>query len=323
MENKFLKFIQSKKFLDIFCYIFCGIYLFFAVSFVLIDYSNKLGVERELQNLLAYTDSVNKRLEEEKKLIKPEDNENPPVEILFKDGKEAIISAYNKLYNADSFYIESTGSFQTTVAGVTAKAGMINKIIRFNKEKQYDEKINYFISASSFESFVKPQTNKAKRVLKEYGTAKVYETTKISGKKANFSSAKFYSSTTEPVLGENLYIVNEETIEKILYFKIKKDRKGNPVEYYVQAELNPKTALKDFANYMKFSSESLKTPVYTKFIATACIDKYGNLIGVSTVDHSIIVKNTPLGVKDCPCDVKLSFTISNINQNIDYDLGDF
>lgn len=323
MENRFFNFIRSKKVLDLFCYIFCGIYLFFAIGYVIIDYSNKVNAQNQLNSLITNTNNINSRVDAEKKSKASNGINLSPNKQLFDNGKDALISSYNKLYNANSFYVEASGTFVTTVMGVTAKAGMKIKTIRFNENKKYDEKLNYFISASGFKSFVEPQTNNGKKILKTFDNYQVYETKVVNNQIADYSNARFFSSDKEKIISENLFIINEDTINNITYFKIKKDRNGNPLQYYVQAEMNPSLALTDFAKFMEYSAESLKTPVYSKFVVTACIDKNGNLTSMTTSDKSVIVRETPLGVKDCPCEVVLNYNVSKINEQIQFNLEGF
>lgn len=325
MKEKVLNFLKSKKFLDIFCYIFSAIYLFFALFYVVSDYTTTKSAELELENLLEYTQSVNKRLEQEKLLNKDEKNDSQDSgNVLFTDGKTALITAYNQVYNADSFYIETKGTLTMEIKGLTTvKAGMENKIIRFNKNKHYDESLNYFISATSFASFVEPQTNVAKRMLKENETIRKYKSLEIQDRKADFSKAEYETNTTEKILGENLFIINEESVTKITYFKVKKDKKGNPQQYYIQAETNPAVSSKNFVLYFGNSADSLETPTCSKLIITACLDKNGNLTGMTVDTDVVIVRDSPLGVKQCPCNLVISLSVNNVNQAINYELTGF
>lgn len=324
MKEKVLNFLKSKKFLDIFCYIFSAIYLFFALFYVVSDYTTAKSAELELKNLLDYTQSVNKRLEEEKLLNRTDNDNNDDGKLLFTDGKTAIISAYNNVYNADSFYIETKGTLTTELKGIaTVKAGMELKIIRFNQNKHYDESLNYFISATSFASFAEKETNVAKKMLKENGAIQKYKTTKIEDRKPDFSKAEYETNNTDKILGENLFILNEETVKNITYFKVKKDKKGNPLEYYIQAETDPVLTSEKFVDYLGDSAESVEKPTCSKFIVTACLNKKGELIGMTVNTSLILVRDTPLGVKQCPCDLVLSLSVNNVNQTINYELIGF
>lgn len=243
---------------------------------------------------------------------------------MFTDGKTAIISAYNKVYNADSFYVEAKGTLTTELKGIaTVKAGMDMKIVRYNKNKHYDDGFNYFISATSFASFAEKETNSGKRILKENGTARRLKTKKVVNKKADFSNAEYDSNSDIKILGENLFIINEDTVKNITYFKVKKDKKGNPQEYYIQAETDPVLATKDFILYMGDSAESVETPTCSKFIVTACLNKNGELVGMTINTSLTLVRNTPLGVKNCPCDLVMSLSINLVNQPINYEIVGF
>ena len=108
----------------------------------------------------------------------------------------------------------------------------------------------------------------------------------------------------------------------ITYFKIKY-KKDIPEFYYIQAELNLDNALIKYSKAMEKSSNSLKPLEYSKFIVTMCLNNKGVPVGLTTTEECKMLRDTPIGVQECPCKFSLNYTISYLNENINYEIKEF
>ena len=62
MKLNFKEYIQKKKFLDIFCYVFCAFYLFFVVCLAANETQLKANIQKEINNMLLQASIVNKKI---------------------------------------------------------------------------------------------------------------------------------------------------------------------------------------------------------------------------------------------------------------------
>lgn len=323
MFSEFIKFLKSKKFLDIFCYIFFGIYIFFAISFVGADYSKNKNIELIFKNMQDNAASVNKQIEEQRILTNVSTDE-PNFEQMFFNGKDAIISSYNRFYNADSFYMAGKGNLvinvDASIASVVINVGMNVEYARINKNKVYENTGNILKSASMLEGTIRPNVNKGTRGLREFDSITHYKSTHL--KSDGTYSFNGLSPSSEPYvfLADSLFIINEETIKDVSYFNVKNTRKGP--NYYVQLSLDTKTALNAFSEYMMISSDALEPVPFTKFILTACIDSNGLPTSIN-VDANCIIHMDMMGGIYANTTINLNLAISGINEKIDIDTGNF
>lgn len=326
MRRKLLNFVKSKRFIDIFCYAFCIFYFIFAISVACvnaIDYKNQ---EQSLNDMLAYMNAVNKNLELEYSIKKEDttiDEEDIPSEPLFSDGKTALLSAYSEFYNANSFVININGTMSTSAMGINLKVNYVNNSVKYSQNKTYNELLVKYLDASSMQSQIDEILQCGKRTLIENGTILQRETFRVKRENSTLKGYDWKEITNEkesyPV-ANNLMIINEDTIEKITYFKIK-ESKGKPQYYYVQAILKPEKATENFKNTIAFSigKMSFTAPNYTECKVTACIDATGTLIGLTCQDVGKVAIEGPIvGGMSVTCNYDYSYVINGINNEINY-----
>lgn len=321
---------SNTKFLNIFCYAFCGLYFLFVLLFAAAEVHAENQAERELQNLLNYVAVVNKKVESENFFNSNNNNSNiVSTEPIFKDGKTAIITAYNNTIYADSFYAEANGTMSMVTMGIELKVATYTKVVKYNNTKIYEERANKLreSSASGFIlNIIEDLANtgsknlKVNEKLKYYDAKNVYFENNIP--KANFDGSTIKSDDKRPLYGESLYKINEETILSVPYFKINY-KKGVPVNYFVQVELDPVKSCDTYGKTLGISAGAVGTPSFSKIIVGAVIDAQGNLTGLTTSDTCTITKDTPLGVKACPCVMTQTYAISGVNQEMTFEYEGF
>lgn len=323
MKN--IKFEINSKFIDIFCYVFCGIYIFFFFCFAFIQTQNNIEIQNKLDQMILYTNSVNKKIEDSKFFITTEKDEVISTEPLFTDGKVALLTAYNNTINANSFYGEATGTMTTVAMGVSVKVSTFTQVIKYSDNKFYDSRANVVLetnASGAILNMVKDLSNCGVKALCEDGQTYKYESDEISLKNnipvANFSKSKKINDNNTPIIAKSLYVVSEETILDITYFKTKY-KNGVPVEYYVQAKLDPKKSTINYKNILKTGAELTEDPKFKSCTITVVINANGHVTSVNTIDESTILK---MG-SDCPCKMVQTYTISGVNETITFVDGDF
>lgn len=331
MKFNLRKITKNSKFLDIFSYAFCGLYFLFVILFASNEVFTQLQYEKKLDNLLNYVASVNKKVEEEKFFNSSNSNQNTPsTEPLFTDGKTALITAYNNLLKANSFYVEANGSLTTVTLGITVKVSIFTRSIKYNEHKFYEYRANKLIESNAsgiLQGVVESSSNSGAKMMSENGNVRYYESNntylennipqlKLENKNLIYDNEKL-------LYCQNLYTINEDTILSVPYFNVKY-KNGIPVNYFVQVELDPILSCKNYGKALQTSIDSIKKlPVFNKIMIGATIDAYGNLVGLTTSDCCILTMDTPIGIKDCPCTMTQTYAISGINEEILYIDKDF
>jgi len=318
MVKNLLNYLKSKKFLDMFCYIFFGLYIFYAIAFVAVDFSNNKNMELKFESMLAYASEVNKKLEADKIINSKKNDEDFSQEQLFFNGEDAIISSYDKFYNSNSFYMSGDGNLSVVAMGVDIKVKMNVVYVRFNPDKVYEEGTNKVTYASAFQSTVENNTNKAHKYLRESSITTSIETTKYYSDGNPDYSGLTPKNDDSPILPDNLFLINNETIKNISYFKVKQTKKG--LNYYVQLSIDCEKALEKFSIYMQKSADTLEPVSFSKFTLTACIDSSGKPTSINVIADCVLHMSMMGGIY-AQTNINLTLTISGINETINYPIN--
>lgn len=323
MKNNLMKYIKSKKFIDIFCYVFCGIYFLFALLFAFSSVLESKQQEKYLNDTLTRINALNKQVENSNLFKKDEtSNDDDPSEPIFSDGKTALLSAYEKFYNANSFYISASGTITTVALGINIKLSFQDTAVRFDNTKAYNELLVKYLDASSMQSMMEKEVQYGEQLFLRNNEIKHRETLRVrneSGKLTGYEYGNIETPSEEKKLvANNLLIVNEETIKDITYFEIKY-KNGKPKYYYVQAELDPQKATVDFGKSTSFriTTFNFGVPRYSKCTLTAMIDAQGNLFGLRSNDTAEIDVTGTVSLT-APANYSFTYAISGIDKEITF-----
>lgn len=329
--NKMFRLIRTHKFINVFCYLFCVIYLIFAIAYIYVDYNKELYYNNQMNKYINSALTINKKLENEKffKIDKP--NKGPQnAETLFKDGETAILQAFEKIYNSKSFVISLNG--EMTIAKTVLNADYMfnltvkDTIIRYNKDLSYDDLSICYVSGTYpkvFEELVKKNVcygSKSLRKGSEIYSYSVQQATMVDGEPVtNYENVGKVKDPKKCLIADNLPIVNRSTIKKIKFYKINyKD--GKPLYYYISAELDGKEANKNLKKAFDISFPGFRytPPNYKATTITACLDAYGNLMYFGTIDDADEYVETPVGKLNAPCKFYFNYVVGGINKEITF-----
>ncbi len=319
-----MKFLKSKKFIDIFCYVFCGIYFLFALLFATASVMDSRQQERYLNETLDRINALNKQVENSN-LFRKDDTpaEDDPVEPIFSDGKTALLTAYDKFYNANSFYISASGTITTVAMGINIKISFQDTAVRYeNTSKVYNELLVKYLDASSMQDMMEKEVQYGEQIFLRNNEIKHRETLRVKNESGKLTGYEYGNIETpgeeKNLVANNLLIVNEETIKEISYFEIKY-KNGKPKYYYVQAELDPQKAPINFAKATSFriTTFNFGVPRYSKCTLTAMIDAQGNLFGLRSNDTAEIDVTGTVSLT-APANYSFTYAISGIDKEITF-----
>ena len=318
---------KIKMKINMFSYIFCLIYLFFCISFIFLDFNKSLNMQIELNNLMNHVDYINKYVEENK-LISNTTQEKKPAN--FKNGTEALIHSYKELYEANSFFVNISGTMIVSLdsLGVSLSAAIIDNAIKFNNDYYYNElliKLTNMKVPQMFEEKVSKgiaygsRSVRKNRNLYDCVTREVELVNGIPV--GNYSGKEYTNNNLKAILPENLLIINDETILKNTYFKVKY-KNDEPDFYYVQVELDPEKAPLNFKNIFEIElGNNIKffPPNHTKCVLTASINSKGQLVGLTSTNTCKFPINIPIiGYHEFNTEYTIKYVISGINQEINF-----
>ena len=324
MQNKTNKNLPFYiKYLNILCYTVSMFFFLFVILLSFLNFFEEKAFDAKINAMLDYCNTFNKNLEINKSEINKNENENIITEQIYKDGQTAIIKAYNKaISEANSFSINSTGKITLEgPAGLYANIQMDFLLQRYSKIKTYEQIYSNIIDTNVPESIIGRIRSGLKRV-KENNFTQILKTQSVAfkgtGIVADFNNnPERRTSETELFFNDNFYIVNENTIQEVTFFKIKKI--GDKIKnYYVQVKLD---ALPSTTNYAKVIGQQVQseTPVFNSVLMTAIIDVNGNLVSFSCTD----LFDLKIGGFNCKAATSFTFNISGINEENTFEYSGF
>lgn len=324
---------KSRKFLDIFCYVFCALYLVFVIAYAFNDIQIQKDNERQLNNLVNSAVLVNKNLLD-KKFYSPkkEETKTLPTEPLFNNGETAILQAFKKLDKANSFIVvmDGTADIGKNIAGLgnfNLKLAMKNTSIKYNENKVYNENAVKKIGGSYpavFESPIEQWVAYCSKSLRINETIADYTAVGpvklVNGEPVgDFKGIRKQDNVNKSLLADNMVIVNKETIEKIGFFKVKY-KNDIPQYYYIQADLDAVKSAKKLRKIMNIDLGPFKfnPPTYLTTKLTACLNAYGDLLSFRLISNVKEYLTTPLGSFEANCYLNVNFVITAIDKEINF-----
>lgn len=345
MDRKF-DIIKHKRIISSVAYIVSAIYFLFAFLFASSITATEQSKLQEFDRLLARVESVNNSLSGRAPTSgnnKSDSEEVVSAEPLYSDGKTAFLEAFNNTFSANSFYCEALISTQSvaSIAGIKATTQIdINYTgIKFPNNHYYESCISKLIAADDaakpLENIIKKNSNQGSKQLKIDEEAMYrFDTNNIFIDKRGKLCADFTNVSKRKVntkkyllLLQNYYIINENTLkdENVKYFYVKY-KNGIPSYYYVQVELSGKEYISKYKYYLKNGSGSITEPNVTSTIVNLVINSKGFISGIIGIDNYDVVLSADDGkllTAYTTCKQTLNMVISQVNENIDFEVGEF
>lgn len=279
---------MNEKKLNIVCYTVMIMFAVYTILYIILGCVNIKNEEKRLDSLYAYANKVNAQAEKENLLYKKDDAEEEEIKLLYTEETklQAIVEGYNKTLNSNSFIADVNGTLQLDLpAGLSAKVKMRNFCVKYSQNKSFVEALNYVTECSSVISgTLKSRSQYGEKSKYENGVMQSLRSPNVtlSGDKmiANYTGYNYETIDRLSILN-SLYIINEETIQDVSYFKIK-TQNGKPYAYYIQATLDPQKSTTKYASYISEPIGSV--PEFQSVKITIVLDTNGRMIAATSID---------------------------------------
>ena len=233
--------------------------------------------------------------------IDPSKNNEDPI---FKNAKEAVIVAFDKLYNSNSYEIIGSGKTLAKAAGQNVELLINYTNIKYSTGVEFDE----FIRKETQSNF--GQTDATQSI---YKNGKKYQRNgtniRKSGDKwiADFSGN--FSDRTQSVTKHPWHIVNEDTVSANKFFSFARDKSGNIAYYKATVLLDVKTSVVDYAKSIQ-EEGGTSLPQFS-YIEMACIiDRDGNMLSYTLTEEMTLIKHIVVDIKTTTTNQMTNIVIS-------------
>ena len=214
----------------------------------------------------------------------------PTTSIIYNNGKEAIISGFEKLNNIKNWEIEINGTLTATL-GISLEVTLNMKIRKQNNVFEHEI---YLYNNSN------PMFNSAQYgILKDGIVHECYsqnlwlENNKIcsdvKNKPCQQMSKDVYTSYRGNAPGELLYVINEKSVKNTSNFYIKKNLSNEISFYYTDFTLDPNLSTYKYILFLKDKLHGGKNFNYNKINACAIFDSAGRVSCLEIFDNYTFV----------------------------------
>ena len=204
---------------------------------------------------------------------------------IFKNAKEAVIVAFDKLYKSNSYEIIGSGKTSAEAAGQNVELLINFTNIKYDTGTEYDEIIRKETQTNFGQTDATQSIYKNGRKYQRNGT-----NIRKSGDSwiADFSGD--FQDRTQSVTKHPWHIVNENTILANKFFSFARDKSGNIAYYKATVLLDVQTAVVDYAKSIQ--EEGGTTLPQFSYIEMACIiDRDGNMLSYTLTEKMTLIKH--------------------------------
>lgn len=281
---------MNEKKLNILCYITIVMFFVYTIFYVIFGCVQLKREDQKLDALYDYANKINQQAEKENLIFKDDTkNDDEPIELLYteKTKLKALVEGYNKTLNSNSYIAEVNGDLSLDLPlGLYGKVKMRNFGAKYSPGKSFVETINYVTDSSM-------AVNGILKSRSQYGEKQIIEGESIMAMRSlnvsyinnqlisNYDGYSYEKSENLSIL-KHLYIINENTVQDVTYFKVKM-KNGKPVAYYIQATLDPKSSTANYAQYISNPIGSF--PNFKSVKITIVLNTKGEMIAATSIDE--------------------------------------
>lgn len=220
---------------------------------------------------------------------KESSNKTPPTtnNILFDNGKDAVVSGINNLEKLDSYTVNVYGQI-TATCGLNLNIQM--HVIQHKTNNTYEQVIYFYCPQNSTINSALYGSYNGSNVVQEKYTTNIW----MSGSKFNSDidscspydiSVEQYLKTKGIVPGSLVFDINNKTIKNTSDFYVSKDLEGNINYYCTNFCLNPNLSTTKYVKFIKDRLHGGQDFNFNNITGNAELNKDGNLNQITINDN--------------------------------------
>lgn len=271
--------------------------------------------ERNYQQLIESTNAFNEQV---KKNSQKEDDKEQVTEVLFNNGKDAVLKSYEKFLSCKTMKVVMSGKLAVSAVGGAYKLGVD---IYATSEKYVDKTTQMVITyekpgstrnGASYNTLVGDVVySKSSKIVSKSGSNYVANFNNSQEKEYTLSQFKKEKGI---VPGKIFYVINASTIKSVTSYKILRNSQNGITGYEVKIILDNSKSTVDYKVNLKGNMKPVGDITFTSIEATVNIDSNGNLRYIS-VDENYHFQSTVFGSISTRTDVDSVLNINILEQN--------
>ena len=206
---------------------------------------------------------------------------------MFKNAKEAVVFAFDKFYNYNTYEIETTGFSVTDVVGQHVEVMLQTKSCKWDDGLEYEQNMMYETKTDFGQSKATECVYKNGKYVREGKNLRNNNGTLM----ADFSGA--YKKVDSSLTKKSGLIVNNQTILQSVSYSFIRDKNNKILYYTACVRLDTEESIRTYGQCIK-EEGGTSYPIFSELELTCNIDRDGNLINYSshermTVSKSIVI----------------------------------
>ena len=228
-------------------------------------------------------------------------NEKP----IFNNAKQAVIAAFNKLYNYSAYEIEGSGVTNAVAVGQNVEIRINFKNVMFLDGVQLDETVRFETQTDFGQSEAAQYAYKNGQRYRRFGGNIRYSNGKYI---ADFGGS--FSRYNSVIKSHPFYLVNSDTVTYDKIFSFTRKSNGRIAYYKATVFLNPQTAVVDYARDIQ-EQGGTSYPSFSTLEIACIIDPNGDLMSYSVTEKMTLTKHIVFDITTTTTNVMTSVFISH------------
>ena len=306
-ENKFDKFAFNVTNINKIIAILTAVFIIFCFVFY-IKRDNQLNNENAVYDMMLQELQTH-QLAVIYSNVTPNDGQIDTTKVpeapIFTNAKEAVISAFEKFNNYDTYEILGHGSTTAVALGQTVQIGIGYKNYQFSNGTQLDENVRKELYSNYGQTEAVQNLYKDGKRYVRYGTD-----IRLSGEYwiATFNSGFTFRNSS--INYHTSFVINAQTTQFAKSFSFTRDNKGRIAYYKATVILDPKLSTFDYARDIQ-EEGGTSFPEFS-YIEIACIiDRDGHLMSYTSTEKMTLSKHIVFDITTTATTTRTSLIVSH------------
>ena len=224
---------------------------------------------------------------------------------IFSDAKEAVLTAFNNLYNYSSYEIVGNGISYAEAVGQNVEVKNTSLSIRYSDGREFERSCRVETKTSFGQTEASECVYQNKQKYKRMGS-----NVHVSNDECVATFGGSFSKVQTSVPYMTTYIINENTIQHKRSFSFVRDKNNKIMYYKATVTLDTEEAIKDYGqNIMEEGGTSY--PVFSKIELACIVDRDGHLVSYTATETMTVSKRIVFNITTSITNITTRVVISH------------